>query len=104
MASGELRRVPIYLSLNRPDLLFGCERPLILVAGLICLILVVVVMTALAAALGVLTWFTAAAALRAMAKADPMLSRVYLRHIRYQKYYPAHATLHAPPAPGVRNR
>ena len=31
------------------------------------------------------------------AKHDPQLSRVYVRHIRYQDYYPARADVHAPP-------
>jgi len=32
------------------------------------------------------------------AKHDPQLSRVYVRHIRYQEYYPARAGVQAPPA------
>lgn len=61
-------------------------------------------MTKLAAVLGVFTWFAAVAALRAMAKADLVLTQVYLRHVRYRAYYPAHATIFAPPARSVRNR
>jgi len=102
--AAELRRIPFHTALSRPDLLFGCERQLILVIGLVCLVLVVVVLTKLAVVLGILTWFGAVAALRAMAKADPVLSKVYLRHVRYRAYYPAHATLFAPPARYVRNR
>jgi len=103
MAS-ELRRVPIHASLSRPDLLFGCERQLALLVSMTSLVLVVVAITWLAAALGVLIWFGAMAALRSMAKADPILSKVYLRHIRYRNYYPAHATIFSPPARHVRNR
>jgi len=102
--AAELRRVPIHASLNRPDLLFGCERQLALVVSMISVILVIVAMTWLAAGLGVFVWFGAIAALRAMAKVDPVLSKVYLRHIRYHKYYPAHATIFAPPVRYVRNR
>src|SRR3984893_1089026 len=32
------------------------------------------------------------------AKFDPQLSRVYIRHIRYQDYYPPRASIFAPPA------
>ncbi len=35
-------------------------------------------------------------ALRAMAKADPLLSQVYIRSVRYKKYYPARSTEFAP--------
>jgi hypothetical protein len=31
------------------------------------------------------------------AKFDPQLSRVYVRHIWHQDYYPAHASIDAPP-------
>ena len=72
--------------------------------SMISVILVVVAMTWLAAALGVFVWFGALAALRAMAKVDPLLSKVYLRHIRYRSYYPAHATIFAPPSRHVRNK
>ena len=29
--------------------------------------------------------------LRLMAKADPIMARVYMRHVKYQPYYPARA-------------
>jgi len=37
--------------------------------------------------------------LRRAAGHDPQLSRIYLRHIRYQDFYPAQAAVQAPPAP-----
>ena len=33
-----------------------------------------------------------------MARHDPQLSRIFLRHIRYQDRYPAQAPVQAPPA------
>lgn len=41
---------------------------------------------------GLLLWFGALFACRLMAKADPKLRAVYLRHRRYQAYYPARST------------
>lgn len=90
--SQELRRIPIHRALNRPDLLAGCERELLLLTGLITLTLVVVALNMVAAITGVVIWTACVAGLRAMAKADPFLSKVYLRHIKYKVFYPAHST------------
>lgn len=98
--SQELRRIPIHRALNRPDLLAGCERELLLVTGLITLTLVVVAFHWLAAITGIMIWIGCVAGLRAMAKADPLMSKVYQRHINYEAFYPAHST---PFAPGFRH-
>jgi hypothetical protein len=37
-------------------------------------------------------WFGALFAFRLMAKADPKMRHVYLRHRRYKAYYPARST------------
>ena len=93
-------RLPVYRALLRPNLLLGCERELFLTTGLITVILVVVAMDLIAGIAGMGLWGAGVAGLRAMAKADPVLSRVYVRHIRYRDFYPAHAT---PFAPGARH-
>jgi type IV secretion system protein VirB3 len=41
---------------------------------------------------GVLLWGTALYLLRLMAKADPQMRQVYLRHRRYAAFYQAHST------------
>ena len=93
------RRVSaIHQSLTRPILLAGAERPLALANWI----------TAAALTLGAgLHWYTIAMgvflltlghwALVQAAKFDPQLSRVYVRHIRYQDCYPARASIDAPP-------
>mgnify|MGYP001195896815 CR=1 FL=1 len=87
-----LNLFPIHQSLSKPDLVFGCERQLLLFSGMITTILVVVLMNMIAAIVGMVFWFAAIGVLRAMAKSDPATSKVYLRHIRYTAYYPAHST------------
>ena len=87
-----VKRIPIHRSLNRPSLLAGCERELILSTGLIVLLLVFVAMNKVAAIAGGVIWLVVVGLLRALAKADPMMSKVYLRHIRYKGFYPAHST------------
>jgi len=37
-------------------------------------------------------WIVTVFALRCMAKADPVMSRVWLRHIKQQEFYPAKAS------------
>jgi type IV secretion system protein TrbD len=97
------RRVSaIHQSLTRPILLAGAERPLALANWI----------TAAALILGAgLHWYTLAMgallltlghwALVQAAKFDSQLSRVYVRHIRYQDYYPARASIDALP-PHIR--
>ena len=102
MTEGERRVSAIHQSLTRPILLAGAERPLaianwITAAALICG--------------GGLHWYTVATgaflltvghwALVQAAKFDPQLSQVYVRHIRYQDYYPARAPISASP-PRIR--
>ena len=93
------RRAPIHLSLTRPLLLAGAERELVLVNGTLIAALIFGVgfhWTSLTMAILLATvgrW-----GLTRAAKHDPQLSRVYVRHIRYQEYYPARAAVQAPPA------
>jgi type IV secretion system protein VirB3 len=61
------REVIFHRSANRPHLLLGCDRELALSAIFICAIL----------------------AFSLMGKADPMLRQVYIRHVKYQPFYPA---------------
>jgi type IV secretion system protein TrbD len=100
--NGEGRRLNIiHQSLVRPVLLAGAERPLAIANWV----------TAAALILGGGQWYAAAlGALLAthwllvqLAKIDPELSQVYIRHIRYrQDRYPARASIWAPPPARIR--
>ena len=95
----EPRRVPIHPSLTRPLLLGGAERELVLVNGTVIAALIFGVgfhSVSLAIA-GVLATAGHWALIRA-AKYDPRLSRIYVRHVRYQAYYPARPLVVAPVA------
>ena len=70
---------PIHRALSRPNLMFGADREL-------------VVITVYAVTLGCLAWLITIAMLRRMAKSDPLMRRVYLRHIRYRPLYRPTAT------------
>lgn len=82
-----LRRLDIHRALSRPSLLLGADRELVLLTGLLTVVLVFVVLTATAAALGLALWASLVGVLRAMAKKDALLRPIYLRHIRYRLHY-----------------
>ena len=88
----DLRRVTCHRAMYRPNLLLGCERELILFAGLVAVLLTVVVFDAVAVVVGVLFWIASVWVLQRMAKADPLMSRVYVRYSRLQPFYPARST------------
>jgi type IV secretion system protein VirB3 len=82
-----LARSRIHRALSRPNLLLGADRELVLLTGLAAAILIFVVLTWYAALLGIAIWIVVVATLRMMAKADPMMRRVYARHIGYRAAY-----------------
>jgi type IV secretion system protein VirB3 len=82
-----LARSRIHRALSRPNLLLGADRELVLLTGLAAAILIFVVLTWYAALFGIAIWVVVVAALRMMAKADPMMRRVYVRHIGYCPSY-----------------
>ncbi|CAN7681960.1 conjugal transfer protein TrbD [Pararhizobium sp. LjRoot235] len=87
-----LQRNRIHRALSRPNLLMGADRELVLVTGLAAIILIFVVLTVYSALFGIAVWIVVVAALRIMAKADPMMRRIYIRHISYKSTYRATST------------
>lgn len=88
-AGSSLVRSRVHRALSRPNLLMGADRELVLLTALAAVILIFVVLTWYAALLGIAVWLVAIAALRMMAKADPLMRRVYIRHIFYKTFYRA---------------
>lgn len=84
-----LEQTPIHRAILRPNLLLGADRELVLVTGLTAAILIFVVLTPYSIAIGLALWLLVFAALRFMAKTDPLMRRVYLRHIQYRSFYRA---------------
>jgi type IV secretion system protein TrbD len=84
-----LRRNRIHRALSRPNLLLGADRELVLITGLAAVILIFVVLTVYAALFGVAIWVVIVGALRMMAKSDPLMRQVYIRHISYKPIYKA---------------
>ena len=84
-----LVRSRVHRALSRPNLLMGADRELVLLTALAAIILIFVVLTWYAALFGMAIWVIAVAALRMMAKVDPLMRRVYVRHISYKAFYRA---------------
>ena len=92
----EPRRIAIHRSLNRPHLLLGAERNLVLLAGVVtALLLFSGSISAASILLAVAFWSASFWALVRMGRADPQMSRVYQRHIRHRPYYGARSCIEA---------
>jgi len=82
-------RTPVRQSLLRPQLLFGGERELVLSSGMFCLMAAYAIQLDLLLVLPIGCFVLAMAVLPRMAKHDPQLSKVYIRHVNKRTYYPA---------------
>jgi len=91
-----LHRLPFHRVLHRPNLFLGGEREPALLTLLIAGGLAVSGMNTVSFLVGAALWFSAIPVLRWMAKADPYMSKIYLRHIRYRGYYPARSRPYRP--------
>jgi len=89
MSDGQLATVPIHRVMNRAMLFAGGDRELMLSNLMVWLILAFTSLDAVAIALSLIMCFLLTWLLRVMAKSDPQMRHVYLRHIRYRAYYPA---------------
>ena len=89
------REVVIHQSANRPHLLLGADRELVLFAALLSAMLIFALVTWWGVLTGIALWFLSVAVLSRMGKADPLLRHVYLRHLRYEPYYPAKSAVNS---------
>jgi len=84
-----LRHLPFHRVLHRPNLFLGGEREPTLLTLILAGGVAVSGMNTVSFLVGAALWFSAIPVLRWMAKADPLMSRIYVRHIKYRGYYPA---------------
>lgn len=87
-----LRTVPIRRAGNRDNLFMGGDRELVMFSGLMAFALIFSAQELRATVIGLVLWFGALFALRLMAKSDPKLRLVYLRHRKYKRYYAPRST------------
>ena len=89
----EARKVLIHQSLHRHNLVLGAEREPVMTAALIALLVGIGGMTLITTVCAVVFWIGAVFCLRRMAKADPIMTKVWLRSIKQQDFYPAKASV-----------
>ena len=89
------RQTIIHQSANRPNLLLGGDRELVLVTIMVAGGLAFSLASWWGIGFAMILWLAAIGTLQRMGKADPMLRNVYLRHIRYLDFYPAKSGLHS---------
>jgi type IV secretory pathway TrbD component len=87
-----LRSVPIRRAGNRDNLFMGGDRELVMFAGLLAFALIFSAQESQGDAFRPGAVDRALYAFRLMAKADPKMRHVYMRHRRYKPYYPARST------------
>lgn len=84
----ELRRTPIHRALHRPNLILGGERELVLMTAILCAGLAFAALNLVAFAVGITVWLIAIGFFRMMAKADPYMSKIYVRQLHHPAYLP----------------
>ena len=92
MSEDELQLNTVRQSLLQPILFMGGERELSLVTIMVGVAMVVFVQTWIAFFSGLALLILTPPLLRAMAKKDAQMSKVYRRSLNYQKFYPAAST------------
>jgi len=86
-----LRRVTLHRAGIRPHLFLGGDREMVLFSGLIAAVLIFGCLQWHTIVVGIALWTSALFLLRRIAKADPLARSVFLRHLLYRRYYPAHS-------------
>lgn len=84
-----IRQTIIHRALHRPQLVMGGERELTLFSMIVAGGLIISALNLVATIVGGSLWVICLAVLRRMAKADPQMSQIYVRQLRYAVYYPA---------------
>ena len=87
-----LARARIHRAGTRPHLFLGGDRELVLFTGLIAFALTVPSFQWASIVTGISLWLVALYLLRKMANADPLMRHVYLRQLRYRRYYAPRST------------
>ncbi|EFO4793576.1 conjugal transfer protein TrbD [Campylobacter coli] len=83
----ELQKVDIYSALNKPNLIFGADRELILMLGIVSFALIFTGATLLTSIIGITLFFVCSMFLRLMAKSDPLMRQIFIRQSKYKRFY-----------------
>lgn len=81
-----MRGVKVARALTRPALVAGCERIPLIALGMFCTMMAIT-MSLYLIIIAVCLGFVGMGILRRMAKSDPIMITLYLRHIKFKKKY-----------------
>lgn len=87
---------PLHESLNRPMLMMGGERNLVLMLMVVSGVFIFSLHAVWAAVVGIALWMIGQFALTRAGRYDPQLSKTGARSLKQQRYYPASASPYAP--------
>ena len=90
--NNEDTQTPIHDSLNRPILMMGGERQLVLALIVIAGVFIFSLAKLWAAGVGITLWVVGQWALTRAASYDDQLSKTGPRSLKYRRHYPAQAT------------
>lgn len=88
-----LIKLPVSKVGIRANLFMGGDRELVLTTGLISFALIFATYNFIGIVTGIVLWSVFIGVFRMMAKTDPFLRHVYLKHRLYKSYYPAKTKL-----------
>lgn len=88
----ELKTADLYSALNKPNLIFGADRELILSVGVVAFALIFTGLNLISTIIGISLLAFSNYFLRLMAKADPLMRHVFLRQNKYRKFYISRST------------
>lgn len=88
--ASNLRLSPIHRSALRPVTFLGVERTpgiLSILAGLVLAYSALLAKSLWILVIAIVVFMALLAAFKALAKIDPLMSQVYIRHVRYRRFY-----------------
>jgi len=97
------RQILIHQSANRPNLILGGDRELVLFSALTAACLTFTLASITGIVIGLVFWLSSVTVLSRMGKADPILRQVYLRHLRYRAFYAAKSDIRSTTFPTAKN-
>ena len=83
----ELQKIDIYSALNKPNLIFGADRELMLITGLISFALIFTGATLITSVIGIALFFVCGLLLKKKKKSDPLMRQIFIRQNKYKKFY-----------------
>lgn len=88
-------KIPIHPSIIEPVMIAGAEREPVIMLGCMSVMVWMAGKDFVSLCLSLAIWFIGIFAARLMAKIDAQLIRTFIRHLRYQDYYPAAENINA---------